>query len=134
MSSSPLRFRVHNLDHARCAIGAARAAGRPVVLESPAAAAGWQGIGWWRRLRTALEAEFGPVALVLDCADAPGHALAALRDGCRAVRLAAPAATLQRVAAIARAYGAALETTPAQAIDLLDAADPAAICRRALGA
>ena len=91
---------------------AARAIGVEVTIESPAGAAGWQGIGWWRRLELALAEEFGPITTVLDCADAPGHALAALRAGCRRISLIAPRQTFERVAAIASQWGAELEPAP----------------------
>jgi len=108
----PSRIRVHNLDQARQAVMAARATGVEVTLESPAGAAGWQGIGWWRRLEQALAEEFGAITTVLDCADAPGHALAALRAGCRRISLTAPQRTFERVAAIATRCGAELEPAP----------------------
>jgi hypothetical protein len=104
-----------------------------VALDSPAGAAGWQGIGWWRHLERTVTEEFGVVTTVLDCADAPGHALAALRAGCRGIRLDAPATTWERVAAIARRLGAVIESAPPPGLlDLLGSADPAADCRRHL--
>jgi len=129
MTTQP-RIRIHCLDHARYAVMAARAAGIDIVLDSPAGAAGWHGIGWWRQLEQALATEFGAVATVLDCADAPGHALAALRAGCRRIRLAAAAEPFERVAAIAAQWGATVESAPpADILDLLGIADAPAACR-----
>jgi len=133
--ANPYRIRVHSLAHARAALMAAREAGRIVILDSPAGAAGWHGIGWWRRLVRALAEEFGDVATVLDCGDAPGHALAALRAGCRGIRLRAAAATLSRVGGIAAALGATVEDAPPTGVlDLQEATDPLAACARHLGA
>lgn len=103
------RFRVHTLDDARRVLAAADA---PVILDSPAGAAGWQGVGWWLALVAALRAEFPavPFEAVLDCGDAPGLALAALRAGARAVRLEADATVLAKVAAIAGQMGARVES------------------------
>ena len=127
---TPPHIRVHQLDHARCAVAAARAAGVEITLDSPAGAAGWHGIGWWRRLELAVTAEFGAVATVLDCADAPGHALAALRAGCRRIRLRAAAEPFNRVAAIAARWGAEVDSVPpAEVLDLLGVMDAPAACR-----
>jgi len=128
--SIPAHIRVHQLDHARQAAAAARAAGVEITLDSPAGAAGWHGIGWWRRLELAVAAEFGVVATVLDCADAPGHALAALRAGCRHIRLRAAADSFERVAAIAVQSGAIVDgAPPAEVLDLLGVLDAPAACR-----
>ncbi|MDO8608631.1 MAG: hypothetical protein Q7R40_19030 [Phaeospirillum sp.] len=96
--------RVHSLTEARAVLAATAGA---VTLESPAAAAGYQGIGWWRALVAALADEFSDreIVAVLDCGTAPGHALEALRAGVKAVRLDAPAETLAAVKEIAAALG-----------------------------
>lgn len=96
----PTVAQVASLDEARAALrnGA-------TSLESPPAAAGHQGIGWWRALSAAVRSEFGPVRMVLDCGDSPGLALAAIRDGIPCLRLDAPPATLAKVRAIAEAAG-----------------------------
>ena len=127
----PIRIRIHRLDHARAALIAARAVGAEVILVSPAGAAGWHGIGWWRCLERRIAEEFGAVTTVLDCADAPGHALAALRAGCRAVGIVAPKPTLARLDAIAQSLGGRLDSAP-PALDLLEAGDPLAACRSIL--
>ena len=101
--------RVHSLAEARTAILAA--ADEAVWLESPAAAAGFQGIGWWQALLSALAEEFPDqrISGVLDCGSAPGHALAALRAGVTCVRVqGAPPEVLASLEQIAASLGATI--------------------------
>jgi len=105
--SEGLRVEIADLASFPAALAAARAAGVPLVLESPPAAAGWQGIGWWREL-VALARAAAPeweVRAVLDCGAAPGLALAALRAGCEAVRLAGEGPARAALEALAPALG-----------------------------
>ncbi len=99
--------RVHSLAEARAVVTAAKANGETAMLESPPAAAGYQGIGWWRALVAALVEEFPDQAIdaVLDCGSAPGHALEALRADVKTVRLDADAETLAALDQIAAALG-----------------------------
>lgn len=121
--SPPPRIRIHSLEHGRAALEAAREAARPLVLESPAGAALWQGTGWWQALLAALAAEFPGVAFgaVLDCADSPGAALAALRAGVPRVRVEAAPEVLAKLAAIAGQVGGRVEGSAEE--DILDLAD-----------
>jgi hypothetical protein len=102
---------VHTLAQARRALEQARRRSESVILESPPGAAGWQGIGWWRAMLDRLAGEFPDLAFgsVLDCADCPGLALAALRAGIPAVRLAAGEEILAALADIAGQLGAKVE-------------------------
>ncbi len=102
---------VHGLGDARRAL----APGRPVTLLSGPGAAIYAGAGWWRAL-VAASGTAGPD--VLDCADAPGRAMEALRAGCRLLVLdpAVPAAPL--VAARAAAAGALVLPERPPALDL----------------
>jgi hypothetical protein len=122
---------VHNAEHARAAAAAAAALGRPVLLRSAEGAAGYAGAAWFQEVVKLAEATYpnADIAASLDCADAPGHALAALRQGLKLVRLRARPAVLAKVAAIARQLDAALDRERGPALDLLDEADPAAACR-----
>ena len=89
---------VHHLDHARAALAAAAECGRPVILLSAAGAAGYAGAPWFLRV-VALATDEHPEAqwdAVLDCADRPGHVLAALRQGAIAVRFTGSKATARR--------------------------------------
>jgi hypothetical protein len=119
LSGSPVVV-VHSLADARLA----QAPGLPVTLMSGEAAALYAGCGWWSALVSAARAAFPlvPVADILDCADASGQALAALRIGLRHLVLAAHAPGRHRVAAIVAGLDGVLllERPPA-----LDLAEPA---------
>ena len=67
----------------RAALEAARSQGRAVSLCSPPGASAWLGAGYWAALQARARAEFPDVefALALDCGDAAGDAMAALRAG-----------------------------------------------------
>src|SRR5215470_17058828 len=70
---------VHGLDHARTALRP----GLPVTLLSAPGAGVYAGCLWWRALVQTAATEFPatPICDILDCADAPGRAMAALRVG-----------------------------------------------------
>ena len=75
------------------------------------------------------------VTAILDCADRPGDALAALRAGVRDISLSvSPSSGAQRpisasVSAIARELNARVHTYPGNnALDLLGTEDPVAVC------
>ncbi|MBN9509014.1 MAG: hypothetical protein J0I21_07830 [Alphaproteobacteria bacterium] len=77
--------------------------GRPVTLLSAPGAAVFAGCLWWRELAAAARAAHPatPAFDVLDCGDAPGQAMAALRTGQRLLILdpACPASAAVRSAA-----------------------------------
>ena len=136
---------VADLRLARIAVQAAAAAGADAELWSPPDAAGDLGVGYWTALDRAVAglsdagpADLGPgdsgrASTVLDCGDAPGYALAALREGLRHLHVAGRADVRAKLAAIAEEYGAALHPGPPPELDLRDRLDPAASCRFALG-
>jgi fructose/tagatose bisphosphate aldolase len=95
---------------ARAAAAAARARGTPLLLVSAPGAGSHAGGGWWRKLCDALTAEFPDLAItaVLDCGDAPGAVLAALRAGVTDILFDGDAAVAARLAAIAERHGARL--------------------------
>lgn len=130
------RIVIHAPQHADAALSAAVAAGRGIILQSPPRCALIQGPSWFRAL-TEAAATRHPAAealAVLDCGDAAGLALAALRDGAPAVRLAGGPAARDAVADIAMQMGARFDTdAPDPHLDLLDNPDPGAACRRFLG-
>lgn len=72
---------VHSLADARAALAAAAALGKPVTLASAPGAAGYAGPGWFGELIAAALAEHPAVSAraVLDCGDAPGAVMAAIR-------------------------------------------------------
>jgi hypothetical protein len=111
---------VHSLADARLVL----AHGQPVTLLSAEAAVLYAGCGWWRALTAAARSEFPqlPIADLLDCADAPGQALAALRIGLLHLILTPDAPGRARVAKIvANRNGTLLPERP----PALDLADPA---------
>lgn len=125
---------VADLRLARIAVREAAAAGADVELWSPPDGARSLGVGYWAALDRAVAkaAEPGRAATVLDCGDAPGFALAALREGLSTVHVAVRADVREKLASIAEGCGAALHPGPAPQLDLRDRLDPAASCRAAL--
>lgn len=107
---------IHRIEDARIAL----APGVPVTLLSGPAAALYAGCGFWRALIGLCCAEYPDARApdILDCADASGYALAALRLGQPALVLASDAASRAAVAAIAAETGAVLLATRPPALDL----------------
>jgi len=101
---------VHGLDQAQAALRP----GLPVTLLSARGAALYAGCGWWRALVTAVAASHD----LLDCADAPGHAMAALRIGQRSLILDAGCPAFAAVAAAAASLGAGVFAERPAALDL----------------
>jgi hypothetical protein len=95
---------VHGLEDARTVLRL----GRPVTLLSARGAALAGGCRWWRELVAAAreEAPATPCEDILDCADAPGRAMAALRVGQRALILAPGVPAFAAVTAAAATLGA----------------------------
>lgn len=93
------------------ALRQARAEGTSPTLVTPQDAAAFYGAGYLGALqRRALE-EFPDVKfrLIVDCGDAPGYALACLREGVKLISLREPN---EKVADIARQMGAELVRRP----------------------
>ncbi len=111
---------VHGLGQARAALAAARAASVGVDLLSAPGAGGYAGAGWWLALTRRARSENAavPGTDVLDCDDAAGFAVEALRAGCAAVVFTGPAAQAERLAAIAHALGARLLRERPPSLDL----------------
>ena len=112
---------VHGLADARAALRP----GAPVTLLSARGAARFAGCLWWRELVAAARAArpMTPVQDILDCADAPGQALAALRVGQRLLVLDAACPGFAAVQDAAATLGARVMPVPPPALDL---GDPAA--------
>ena len=102
---------VHGLPHLRRAV----APGLPVTLLSGRGAATYAGCGWWRAL---MELGAGTNADILDCDDAPGRAMEALRVGCRLLILDPAVPAWPLVASRAAAAGATLLAARPPALDL----------------
>jgi hypothetical protein len=109
---------VHGLAHARSAL----AIGRSVTLLSAPGATLFAGCGWWRAVieRARDEHPGVPVGDILDCADAPGLALGALRIGQRRLVLSPSSPGWQSVAAIAASLGGEVLTSRPPALDMAD--------------
>jgi hypothetical protein len=102
---------VHSLAHVRQAL----APGLPVTLLSAPGAAVYAGCLWWRQLLE--EAAFANLAL-LDCADAPGRALEALKLGLTGIVLNCPPGSFAIVSEIAATQHAILLPHAPKALDL----------------
>ncbi len=103
----PRRIIIHDHAQARTVHAIAAELGVAVTLQSPDGAAAYLGPTYFQGLD-----------VVLDCGDAPGHALAALRAGVRRIRLRAAPEVLARVADIAGQLGAELHQNDGPVLDL----------------
>ena len=93
------------------ALVAARASGAAPLLITPENAASFYGAGYLGALQARARKEFPDVAftLVVDCGDAPGHALACLRAGVKTISMDP---FNEKIADIARQMGAELVRRP----------------------
>jgi hypothetical protein len=109
---------VHGLADARTVL----ALHRPVTLLSAEGAALFAGSGWWQALIERAHAEHPdvPFADILDCADASGLALGALRIGLRRIVLSPTAPGWQAVTAIAASLGSEVLTARPPSLDIAD--------------
>jgi hypothetical protein len=107
---------IHGLADARAAL----ALGAPVTLLSAPGAVLFGGCAWWRALVGQVRAEFAGIALddILDCADACGLAVGALRIGQHAIVLDPAAPGRRSVVAIAASLGAEVLAHRPEAIDM----------------
>jgi hypothetical protein len=107
---------VHGLEQAKAAL----ALGQPVALLSAPGAALAGGCGWWRAMIVLARAAFPQTTMIdiLDCADAPGFAMAALRAGQCHMVLNPACPGFAAVAAAAQAHNAVLLAQRPPALDL----------------
>jgi hypothetical protein len=107
---------VHGLADARAAL----APGRPVTLLSAPGAALFGGCLWWRQVAAAVRSEYPHIETIdiLDCADASGLAMSALRSGVHRLVLWPRAPGHAKVAAIAARQGGFVLPQPPPALDL----------------
>ena len=122
---------VHGLADARAALRP----GRPVTLLSARGAALFAGVLWWRELVAAARAACPatPAHDVLDCADAPGQAMAALRAGQRLLVLDAACPAFAAVQGAAATLGAHVLAAAPPALDLAEKAARRRIARWLVG-
>jgi hypothetical protein len=121
---------IYGLADARAAAAAAAALDIPVTLRIPADVAAGIGADVIAQLFVLTRAEFPSARLTaaVDCAGAPGLAIALLRRGIDRVRVDGPAEMLRRVADIAAESGATLDDVTGPALDLLSVDDPRKAC------
>lgn len=107
---------VHGLADVRATLSV----GQPVTLLSAEGAVAYAGSAWWRALVDRAAAEYPNVACdnILDCADASGLALGALRIGQRRIILQKAAPGWAEIAAIAATLGCDVLTERPPALDL----------------
>ena len=134
-SKSPRIIIVHGIAHARAAAAAASELGVAVRIRSAPGAAAYGGAGWFLEIIAIVRAEFPDAGIEasLDCADAPGYAMAALRRGAAMIRFQGPKAASEKIARLAEANGAVLDSSRATPLDLLGAGDPERACLDWLG-
>ena len=109
----PAAVVIHSLAMARAAL----APGLPLTFLSAPGAGIYAGVGWWRAV---IEAAAAPAGThdILDCGDAPGRALEALRGGQKHLLLEAGPIIWSDVAERAAQVGAALLEQRPAALDL----------------
>ena len=112
---------IHSLGEGRKAL----AFRQPVTLLSPRGAALFAGALWWLALLKRLREEWPQTLIrdILDCADASGLALGALRIGQRSIVLDLTAPGWASVNAIAAARGGEVLTVPPPALDMSNTGD-----------
>ena len=93
------------------ALQSAREAKTSPVLITPEGAASVYGAGYLGALQERAEKEFPDIdfELIVDCGDAPGHALACLRAGVKRISMSEPN---DKIADIAQRMGARLVRRP----------------------
>ncbi len=107
-------------DAAGAAMALSLAGSRGVLLLSAAGAAGSLGVAWFLAILDAARAARPdvPHIAVLDCGDAPGHALAALRAGLRDLVLAPEAQAFAQIMAAAQEVGGRIRPDRPASLDL----------------
>jgi hypothetical protein len=102
---------VRDWSSTEAALQAARAEGTSPILITPEGAASFYGAGYLGALQARAEKDFPDVdfELIVDCGDAPGHALACLRSGVKRISMSEPN---DKIADIARQMGAELVRRP----------------------
>ena len=121
-------FVVHGWKHVALVLEEARKARRPVWLLSPVGASYSFGVAFWAAIQDRITTLYPDldVRLAVDCDDAPGHVLAALRLGLQWLIFRGNDAARHRLLDIAAQSRAELMARPADALDLLDRARPQA--------
>jgi hypothetical protein len=121
---------IHGIDDAKTAAAAARSLGIGIRLVSAPGAASYGGAAWFAEIIKDVRSEFPDVAIdaVLDCGDAAGHAMAALRVGITSIRYTGPRRVRDKLKLLAIEYGAALIDCDEPALDMSLSRHPEADC------
>lgn len=101
---------VHGIDDVAAAADAARGLDAPLTLISAPGAGAYAGAPWFLALIDQAR-DMAPdlaIAGILDCADDPGHAMAALRAGAAAIVFTGEAAVAEKLSALAAESGSAV--------------------------
>jgi hypothetical protein len=123
---------VHTLTHALAAAAVADELKTPVRLASPPLAAFSLGPDVFREMIAVVQSTYpeADFIAVLDCGDAPGVVLSALRRGITGIRVDVNDVIRQKLIDIAEQYGAFLDPWSGDALDLVYEQDPEDACRR----
>ncbi len=134
-SKAPRIITVHGIAHARAAAAAAATLGVAVRIRSAPGAAAYGGAGWFLEMIDIVRAEYpnARIEASLDCADAPGYAMAALRRGAEMIRFRGTKTAGEKIAQLADARGAVLDKSRAAPLDLSGIGDPESACLGWLG-
>ncbi len=126
---------MHGIAHARAAAAAAAALGVAVRIRSAPGAAAYGGAGWFLEMIDIVRAEYpnARIEASLDCADAPGYAMAALRRGAEMIRFRGTKTAGEKIAQLADARGAVWDKSRAAPLDLSGIGDPESACLGWLG-
>jgi hypothetical protein len=121
---------IHSLDHALAATAAADVLAVPLTLISAAGAAGYLGAPVFAAIIAETRRAHPAVTLtaILDCGDAPGDALNAIRHGTPVIRIALPVSLRRKVEDIAAQSGTSVDREAWDILDLLDLGDLDAAC------
>jgi hypothetical protein len=108
----------------------------PVTLISGPGGGSYAGPAWFNAVVREASGEFPEVRVtaILDCDDAPGHALGAFRAGTKAVRFTGRADVAEKLRDIAAELDAELITEDIETLDLRGHRDPVAACTAWLNA
>lgn len=121
-SNSSAAFVVHNLVDAKRALEIATTAGANVTLLSPPSAASTLGPRVFnemiRAAMTDIDCGAIDVDAVVDCGDAAGPALRAIKHGSQHIACSAPSNVMRKIEDIAAASGARVRSTTPPAINL----------------
>ncbi len=126
---------MHGIAHARAAAAAAATLGVAVRIRSAPGAAAYGGAGWFLEMIDIVRAEYpnARIEASLDCADAPGYAMAALRRGAEMIRFRGTKTAGEKIAQLADARGAVLDKSRAAPLDRSGIGDPESACLGWLG-